>query len=303
MKIKAGNVNISRLVEKITWSGDINQLARKFSFSYLYSRNKEFPKVNIEVGEIIKAYVGNRIFQGVVIKVSRTENSELINVDAVDMAWYLNKIKVVGTYAGRPQDIVSQICSEYGIPTGHITGSSFSTEIISTGDKTIYQVIRTAYDDVGYPTAYIRMDGTTLNMDGAGTDLTATLSPKAEIQNAQYSSSIENMYNKVLILDKDNKLLGEVTNDGDLKYGLMQECYKSSEDEDAYAEAGKLLQSVENDGNITCTGNFSCITGKAVYVKKVNSNIKGRFTIISDSHSIADAEHNMTLGLKFEEVS
>lgn len=303
MKIKANGKDITRLIEKITWSGDRNQVARKFNFTYVYPRNKiGIEKINIDVGDRITFNESGKLrFDGVVIKQSRAESGITISIDAVDYAWYTSKIKVYGTYTGTPQAITTQICSEYGIAAGHITGSSFETQIISTGDKSIYQVITTAYKDVHYNTAYINMTGKTLNVDAMGKDVIKTITGNNSAIDANYTSSIENMVNKVIIIDKDSNYIGE-TSTADLKYGLMQECYKAQEDEDYYAEAGKLFKSIENTGNITCTGDYDCVTGKAVYIKKVSSNITGKFTIIADSHSISDAEHTMTLSLGFNEV-
>ena len=82
----------------------------------------------------------------------------------------------------------------------------------------------------------------------------------------------------------------------------VQEYYKAEEGKDPMEEARKLLKGIEESGKITVVGNPAFVTGRSVIARKVNSRIQGLFTILSDEHSISDAQYTTTLGLRFEEV-
>lgn len=301
MEITVNGKNISAWVEKAAWSGDCGQIARKFSFTYAFTReDSNIPLIIVENGAHIAAYDSGLIFLGVVISASRQESGVTVSVNAVDLAWYTGKVKTYGVYQGTPAEIVSQVCGEYGIAVGGLLEGGTATEIISTGDKTIYQVIKDAYGEMGY---YLYMEGEALNIGASGTEVAAHLSGNTDVTDASYTSSIEAMVNRVVILDGSSAYAGEVAKGEQISlYGLMQETYKQEQGKDAAVEASKLLKGVAETGNISAQGNIQCTAGKAVYVTDVNTNITGCFKIISDTHNFEGTLHQMTLTLEFKEV-
>lgn len=304
MRLIIQNQDLSELVEKITWSGDKNQVARRLSFTYLYTReDSNIPAVSIEEGNTVGFYddTGNELFLGVVIKRTREESGITISVDSVDLAWYTSKNKVYGVYQGSAAEITRSVCLEFDIKTGELLEGGSKTEVVSTGDKSIYGVIQAAYQAAGMP-SYIHMTGQCLNVLPEGNTVAAVLSGSSNVTGATYTSSIENMVNKVVLLNEQSKYAGEVENTEDkLAYGVMQETYQLSAGKDV-SEAQRMLKRIEQSGTITAVGDTACISGRAVYVVEVSSKITGLFTIQSDSHSFLNGQHTMTLGLKFEEV-
>lgn len=302
MKILINGKDISAWIEKVTWSGDSSQISRKLSFTYAYSKeDSNIPIIAIDNGNTVSvSYGGSHIFMGVVTNISKQESGVTVSVNAVELSWYTNKVKTYGIYQGTPSEITAQVCGEYGIAVGSLLQEGAETEIISTGDKTIYQVISDAYNTVEH---YLYMSGETLNIGQLGMEVVGHLSGNTNVTDAAYTSSIENMVNKVVILDANSKLAGEIGNAGyTAKYGLMQEIYKQEQGKDAEAEAAKLLRGVEETGNITAQGNIACIAGKAVYVTDVSSNITGCFCIAADTHNFEGTLHTMSLNLEFKEV-
>ena len=301
MEIKVNGKDISAWIEKVTWSGDCGQIARKLSFTYAFTReDSNIPLITVDNGARVAAYDGVLFFLGVVTGTSRQEAGVTVSVNAVDLAWYTGKVKTYGVYQGTPAEIVSQVCGEYGIPVGELLEEGTATEIISTGDKTIYQVMEDAYGETEH---YLYMSGDVLNIMAAGMEVAAHLSGNTDITDATYTSSIESMVNKVVILDGSSSYAGEVTREGQVSaYGLMQETYKQEQGKDAAVEASKLLKGVEESGNISAQGNILCIAGKAVYITDVNTNITGCFRITSDTHNFEGTLHTMSLTLEFKEV-
>lgn len=301
MKITVNGSDISAWIEKVTWSGDCSQIARKLSFTYAFTReDSNIPVIVVDNGAHIAAYEGGLIFLGVVTNTSRQEAGITISVNAVDLAWYMGKVKTYGVYIGTPAEITLQVCGEYGIAVGELLGEGTSTEIISTGDKTVYQVIEDAYGETEH---YICMSGDVLNIRAAGMEVVAHLSGNTDVTDASYTSSIESMVNKVVILDGSSAYAGEVADSSQISaYGLMQETYKQEQGKDAAVEAAKLMKGVEETGSITAQGNIACVAGKAVYITDVNTNITGCFRIVSDTHNFEGTIHTMSLTLEFKEV-
>lgn len=300
MNVLVNGEDFSNHVESISWSGDENQLARKVTISYLYApdsiagysmaANKGDRLVMIENGQIL--------FDGIIVTEERSESGITMQNMAYDYAWYLRS-KAMGVYKGTPGQILVKVCEENGISCGSIYDPGGEAEVISTGEKSISQVITEAYE--GYD-AHIYMSGMSLCIEKYGAELAGIVTGDDYVTEGTYKSSIENIVNRVVLLDASEQPVGEVSN-GLSEYGIIQDVYKiAGSGEDSAAEAAKLLKGIEESGKIVVKGSSSFLTGKAVIVEKVNSKIKGRFIIISDNHSIQDAKHTTTLGLRFETV-
>lgn len=298
MNIFADGTDISSLIESANWSGDENQMARKLSFSYLYTdRDPNIVKVDVANGSrVLMLSEGQQLFDGIVVTEEKSESGITKSITAYDYAWYL-KSKAYGTFKGTPAGVTAAVCTQEGILTGQLYEEAKEVNIVSTGDKTIYQVITEAYDGLD---CHVYMDGQTLCVEKYGTELAGTVTGEDYVMDAVYKASVENMVNRVSILSGDS-LAGEVTGLGP-EYGQIREYYTAESGKDAQEEAKKMIKGIEASGKITVQGNCSFLTGRAIIVQKVNSRIQGRFTIISDEHSLADAQHTATLGLRFEEV-
>jgi len=306
MIMLAGENDISNLVSSITWSGDKDQIARKLSFSYLHTdQDSNIKSIDIPLGTRIMMYDDSGIlkFDGVLLTLEKEENDIKIKLSCQDMAFYL-KSEVYGTYKGTPAQITATVCGEFGVAVGSLADNGKIVEVVSTGEKTIYKVIQTAYEDAGMDDR-IYMDGLILCTEEFGAQIAAVLTGDDAITNASYKSSIENMVDQVLILNDKGKYIKALQNEEDIAtYGTIRKIYKKSDTKkDADEEAKKLIKSVENSGSISIIAkDYECITGRKVVIMKAGSNIRGLFCIVSDSHSISDGEHKVTLGLDFERI-
>lgn len=301
MNISVDGVDFSKHIESISWSGDENQLARKVAISYLYAPNSQTIH-NVAAskgGRLVMSEGGKIWFDGIIVTEERSESGITMRNIAYDYAWYLRS-KALGVYKGSPGAVAAMVCAENGIPCGSIYDPGGEVEVISTGEKSISQVINEAYEGKD---AHIYMEGMSLCIEKYGAGLAGVVTGDDYVTDGTYKSSIENMVNKVVLLDAEDQPAGEITN-GLQQYGIIQDAYKISGSEvDLQAEAEKLLKGIEESGKVVVKGSPSYQTGKAVIVEKVNSKIRGRFVIISDSHAIRDAEHTATLGLRFETVA
>ncbi len=299
MNVYVNGVDFSNEIETINWSGDENQLARKLKITYLYAprSNPAYTRAMAN-GDRVVLSAGGIVFQGTVVGEGRTENTITMQNTAYDYAWYLRS-KAIGVYKGSPAGVTTQVCVENGIPCGMLYDPGGEVEIITAGEKTISQVIKEAYEGQDM---HIYMNGMSLCTEKYGNELVGVVTGDDYVTDAGYSSSIENLVNRVVLLNANEEPVGEVTN-GFSQYGIINEAYKISGDElDVEKEARKLLKGIEESGKIVVRGNPDFVTGKSVIVEKVNSKIRGRFAIISDTHDIKDASYTTTLGLRFDSV-
>lgn len=304
MKIIADDMDVSNLIGSVTWSGDVTQMARKLSFTYLYTDlTPDIQLVEINVGSRIIAFDddNNNIFDGIVITEEFDESDIKKSIQAADYAFYL-KSKVYGEFNGTPAQIVNKVAALFDISIGELPDAAGDISILAAGDKTIYQVIEEAYESVPEG-IYIKMAGTTLNVEKIGSIEVGPITGDDFVTGAKYKSSIENMVNRVAIIDGNSSLVNVRDKQEDLIYGIVQEVYKHDDSKkDAIEEAEKLFKSVENSGSITINGDYRIIAGRSVIVEKVSSQIQGLFKVTSDSHSISNGQHTTTVTLDFTKV-
>ena len=304
MRIYADGRDVSDFIGNIGWSGDVSQMARKLSFDYLYTDiSNDVELVEISVGSRI--YVENEmaagIFDGIVIDEEYEEADIKKSIQAADYAFYL-KSKVYGAFKGTPKQIASQVLAQFGISAGTLLDVQDSVEILATGDKTIYQIITEAYGNVEEG-IHIFMTGIFLNVEKIGSIQVGPVSGDDFVTGARYKSSMENMINRVAVIDNNSSLIKVIDRAEDFKYGIVQEVYKHSDDKkNPIDEAMKMFRTIENSGSITCKGDFMFMAGRAVIVEKVNSKIQGVFNITSDSHTISNGLHTVSLTLDFKGV-
>lgn len=304
MKIIAAGADISGLVGKVTWSGDSKQFARKLSFSYAHTnRDDNIIKVDVSLGSRVLMYDdgGKLKFDGVALTQNKNEAGVDLTVGCKDMAFYLRS-KVYNTYKGTPAQVTAAVCSEFGIPAGVLLDAPKIVDVVSTGEKMVYQVIEAAYEAAGVD-VHIYMDGLSVCTESPGAVLAAVYTGDDSVTDAIYQSNIEELVDQVYILDKNGKFLRAAQNDADMAaYGIVREIYKAEDGKkDADAEAKKLLRSVENSGSIEVTvEDYEAVTGRRVMIRKAGSRIAGEFVIISDSHSIENGKHTAKLGLDFK---
>lgn len=303
MIITADGVDVSSYISTATWSGDISQMARKLSFDYLYTDlSKDIMQIEISVGSRVAMYSdgGELLFDGIVITEEFDEAEIKKNIQAADYAFYL-KSEMYGEFKGTPAQVASEVLSMFGIEAGEILSAEGDIDIVATGDKTIYQILTEAYASVEEG-INIYMTGTAVNIEKAGARPAGTVTGDESVISAKYKSSMENMVNRVAVINAKSELVMNVDSE-DVQLGIVQKVYKHDEkDKDAMEEAKKLFHSLENSGSIHVRGNVNFTAGRSIIVEKVNSKIQGLFTITSDSHTFSSGQHTASLTLDFSEV-
>lgn len=296
MRIIAGSKDITNLCVSATWSGDIDERSRSLSFTYLYNPKISMPLVKVEIGDSINLFDDkNRLlYVGVVTEVASSLSGSDVSVTSRDVLWYLGKNKLAGVYTGSAEAITRKILDEFGISVGNLKSAAVDKTVISTGDKTIYKAISEAYGEEYYIIAV----GEKVEVRKKGSEVVAVLSGKANLIDASYKKSMEDMVNKVIVLNNDNGKTFEISAEENLKYGILQEVIKAEKDKDVSVSAKEKLVGIKDDSTITATGNFDVISGKAVIIQDTSNNFTGKFLVTSDSHSFSGGEHTMSLNIE-----
>lgn len=296
MKLIVKDRDLSQLYQSIQWAGDKKQRARSLSVSYLYKKGSGIPEVQVQKGDAIALYDDGNIqrFIGVVIRTESSISGASVQIKAVDILWYLGRNKVAKVYQGTADAILKNICGDFNITVGAFPAVPGEKTVISTGEKTIYQVISEAYGS-GY---YIYADGASVSVGAEGCEVAAVISGEGNLLDAKYTSSIENMVNRVLILDNKGNVAGSVQNVDDMAYGLLQDVYKKEKDKDADKEAKAKLKRSENTCSLECLGNWDCVSGKAVYILDTSNGMLGKYIIMDDTHTFSGGIHKMKLGVE-----
>ena len=293
MKIIANNKDITNLCVNATWSGDIDERSRSLSFTYLYNLKISMPLIKVEIGDSINLFDNrNRLlYVGVVTEVASSLSGSDVSVTSRDVLWYLGKNKLAGVYTGSAEAITRKILDEFAIPVGNLESTSVDKTVISTGDKTIYKAISEVYGEEYYIVAV----GEKVEVRRKGSEVVAVISGKANLIDANYKKSMEDMINRVIVINDDNGKVFETSAEENLKYGILQEVIKAEKDKDVAISAKEKLAGIKDASNITAMGNFDVISGKAVIIQDTSNGFTGKFLVTGDSHSIGGGEHTMAL--------
>ncbi len=302
MIILADGTDVSSYISTITWSGDISQMARKLSFDYLYTDLGGVAQVEITVGSRVTMHSdsGELLFDGVAITEEFDEAEVKKSIQAADYAFYL-KNEVYGEFTGTPGSVALMVLGAFGIGTGQVFDAGGEVSIVATGDKTIYQILTEAYASVEEG-INIYMTGTAVNIEMAGARPAGVVTGDDSVISAKYKSSMENLINRVAVIDGKSELVMNVDSE-DTQYGTVQKVYKHDDQKkDAMEEAKKFFHSLENSGSVTGRGDVNFTAGRSIIVEKVNSKIQGMFLITSDSHTFSSGQHTASLTLDFSGV-
>lgn len=292
MRIIVKDKDITNLCVSATWSGDIDERSRSLSFTYLYNPKISMPLVKVEIGDSINLFDENRLlYVGVVTEVASSLSGSDVSITSRDVLWYLGKNKLAGVYTGSAEAITRKILDEFSIPVGKLESTSVDKTIISTGDKTIYKAISEAYGEEYYIVAV----GEKVEVRKKGSEVVAVISGKANLIDANYKKSMENMVNRVIVLDDKNGKVYETSAEENLKYGILQDVIKAEKDKDVSVSAKEKLVGINDTSNINVVGDFNAISGEAVIIQDTSNGFTGKFLVTGDSHSIGGGEHTMSL--------
>lgn len=309
IKLLIENKDWSQLVEKITWSGDSKQAARKLQFSIASKDFDRFlPKASIAEGDMaVMQLDGVNLFGGKILEVEKSSSGNTITYTALDFMYYLLQNQISLIVDCTAEECAAKVCDKLGITLDGASATGVKVYMPAIG-KSGYDIIMAAYTKAAAKTGKIyccRME----NINGVqviekGELCGVILDGEYNLTEAKYKVSAQNMVNRVIVVDDSGNELQRLESTGEqAKFGTMQRIYKKSGDEDAGAAAKALLKGLEESGSVRATpADVRAQSGWAVVVKDKVSGLAGKFYIDSDSHTWEDGKSEMQLTLAFANV-
>jgi len=307
----AGTVDVTQLVESITWSGDYQQCARTLEFGIISSpTDKNVPTVGCELGNGVVFMQDDRVlFDGYVFERQKDTGSSVINITCYDRGIYLKRNEASYKFINMtPEAIAKRICSDFGIEVGSLaaTGVKISRNFIGTS---LYKIVQTAYTLASEKTGkkyMIRFSGPKMNViEKAVTDETLVIEGGSNLMSASTTESITDMINQVVIYNSDDQLVGTQKDTEAIKlYGVLQSYLRQSDGEDVVAKAKKLISEngVSQKITIENLGNVANTTGGTVVVREPYTGLYGLFYIDSDVHTWKQGQYYNKLVLNFKNI-
>ena len=147
-KANGEKLDITNLLDSITWSGDYKSCARKLEFSLVTSATDiNIPKVDTPLMSLILFYEdNNELFRGFVYEREKSSDNSMSFL-CYDYCAKLNDIKVSYNIKNESaSSIYNKVLSEYGLSKGDIVGATTPISKVFLG-VTIYDMVMSAYTE------------------------------------------------------------------------------------------------------------------------------------------------------------
>lgn len=311
IKLIANNQDITQIVEKIVWSGDTKEVARKLLFTVVCKDTDYYlPKISIKEGDfVILNYDDNTIFGGILFDIDKAGSSNTISYTCLDNMFYINNSEISKVFDTTAELIASDVCAELGLDFGYAEPTGINIYLPAFG-KSAYEIIMMAYTEVSHQNnkKYLPIVQNINNINKIcviekGIDCEVLLDSTYNITDSNYSTSLQSLVNKVLIVDDDGAIIDSVQDSNSINnYGVVQKIYKQEAEKNAQVEATSMIFDIEQTANISSLSDIRAVSGYAIQVQEPISGLIGIFYIESDTHTFESGKAIMDLKLEFSNM-
>ncbi|MGS7707893.1 C40 family peptidase [Clostridioides difficile] len=308
--IKNGNIyDITDIVEKVTWSGDYKSPSRTLEFSIVQSASDvNFQQINIPIASTVCFYVDDKeIYRGMIINRSKDSSNNSISFVSKDMGFLLTQSEVSYNFKDKlVEDIAKQVFNDNKLAIGNIPKTNVKYTKMFIG-VTGYDTIMSAYTEASKTTKkkyMIEANIDKFNVIEKGIiTLNVMFEEGSNLINTSFSESMENVKNKVLVVDQYGNKISEKIDDKIFKdVGvIMQKVIQQQENSTVDIESE--FKGIEQTCNLKGYGDVSCITGRGVKVKDSYTGLVGLFYIDTDKHNWdSNGNYEIDLDLNFQNI-
>ncbi|WP_172645577.1 C40 family peptidase [Domibacillus tundrae] len=300
--------------EKIVWSGQRFQAARKIEATIFYDKSGYHnPPQVIEGNTVLFKWKGVEKFRGTVMDRSRSK-SGMISIVAFDLLQYflLNKELYGSSLNGkRLNEVALRICKDFEIPHAAFPNTSHKIKTLLVDTETaLYDILLRGMIQTHKATKkryaiYSRLGKVHIN-ELKKADIQWILEFGQNMIDYNYTTSIQETATKVKMRAGDDAKPVTVTvvdDKGKKQFGVLQHYEKVSEkmNEAALkARANKVLaekKGTKRTLDIESLGIADVTSGLAVYVKIADLRLTRTFFVDTDSHTFSGSSHTMSLKL------
>lgn len=285
----------------LEWSGSKFNAARRVDFSFPYNVSYK-----IAQGNPVKLADGKTtLFQGYVFRKELSHKDNEIMITAYDPMVYLLKSR--GSYNFKKTTlgaVIKKVAADLGIAVGSIVDSGANIILEPQINIGCYEMILEACREAKKTTKKIYLpviENNKLVVKYAGEVVkNFELKNGVNLIDSTYSETIENVINKVLIVDEKGNRIGQVTGEGIKTWGTFQDVYEKEDKKNPTLEAKKLLHGLDREASLEALGDTRCISGMAVTIQDSKTGLKGLFYIEEDLHKFEGSKHTMSLTLSYK---
>ncbi|MDQ0174373.1 XkdQ/YqbQ family protein [Bacillus chungangensis] len=300
------------LVKSVNISGDIAKEARTCNVSLNNTqdgRKKLYPFEN--GGEIRVLYEKSEVFRGIVFQTDINEKGEQ-SLTAYDSNVYLSKNSDTVKFTNKKaSQILSELCSKYGIKTGKIADTGYVFKRFIQRGKTLYDIVVLALTETrkknGRRFMLRNTEGALELIEVLTKDTRIVIESGRNLTNATFSESIEDRRTQVKLTGGDEKkpaVTAVVKSDaGIAKYGIMQHYEHNGEVKDANklnqlaTQLLAELNKTQQDFDVSALGDIRIKSGESIVVRDSVTGLSGAFFVSNDSHKF-EANNVYTMSLK-----
>ncbi|UWD47872.1 NlpC/P60 family protein [Clostridioides difficile] len=295
-------------MDKVSWSGDYKSPSRTLEFSIIQSSfDMNFQQIDIPIASTICFYVDEKeLFRGMIINRSKDSSSNEISFVSKDMGFLLTQSEVSYNFKDKlVEDIAKQVLAENKLAVGTIAKTNVNYTKMFIGVNG-YDTIMSAYTEASKKTKKKYMIEANLDKFNVIEKGTVTLSVMFEegfnIINTTFSESMENVKNKVIVVDQYGSKISEKVDSEIFKEVnvIMQKVIQQQENQDV--DVNSEFKGIEKSCSLRGYGDVSCITGRGVKVKDSYTKLVGLFYIDTDKHTWQNGEYQIELELNFQNL-
>ncbi|VIG58380.1 phage cell wall hydrolase [Clostridioides difficile] len=242
-----------------------------------------------------------------IINRSKDSSNNSISFVSKDMGFLLTQSEVSYNFKDKlVEDIAKQVFNDNKLAVGNIpkTGVKHTKMYIGT---TGYDTIMSAYTEASKTTKKKYMIEANLDkfnvIEKGIVTLNVMFEERSNLINTSFSESMENVKNKVLVVDQYGNKISEKVDDKIFKdVGvIMQKVIQQQENQTT--DIDSEFKGIEQTCNLKGYGDVSCITGRGVKVKDSYTGLVGLFYIDTDKHNWdSSGNYEIDLDLNFQNI-
>lgn len=304
-------IDMTNLVQSVRWSGRKGSSARTITVAMIDDDGYRHARSGIDVADgnqCVFLVDGKERFRGILMNQNQGDNKQL-KFKAYDNGIYLANNKDTFVYKNKTADqVFSDVCSRFGIPTGEIAKCSYKipelTKSKTTGQDAVLDALSLDYKATG-TRHFISSDKGKLSLFQRKDQVVSfVVDGDANLYGYSYTKSIESIKTRVKMISKEGTTLAEKSNSSlEQKIGIFQEIQQPDESltkaqvKDLVGSVLDTLDDPEETLMLNILGDPDVISGKAILVKIPHLDISRAYYVDSDDHTFEDNMHTMSLTL------
>lgn len=299
--------DLSGLVQTLSWSGNVDQVARELTGTLCVPRDGSVEPPALEEGaHLTLRWDGAARFIGPLLSATTSSQDTLVDISALDRGRFL--VKNEGWYkfgSVTPEAATRTLARDYGIPVKSLvaTGVSVSRKFPGTA---LDKIVKTLYAMAGERTGKRYL----IRFTGEG-ELEVVERPTAADLSIVSTMGVTNTWditdlqNSVAIRTDTGALVrrvedgASVARNGRLEHVILQ---RSGQDAGQEAQAWLRDHGLSQKLTVETLGDPRLISGEAVRLRDTGSGVSGLFWIDADTHTWKNGQYFCKVTLNFRNL-